>query len=116
MKREIKILVTWIFILGFTFLQGFGNPLFWIASLVALLFIVGIIFKIKNYNLKLFYNIILFALMFQGLIFVYTYLFRAIYLQDLIFKVMFVVLFVLFTISIIIYFYPYYKGDYPELF
>jgi hypothetical protein len=115
-KTETEMLIYYVVMFIVMFLGALVNPLVLFISSTAFILILRYIFRIKNYNPKIYYALVFFILVIQGLVFVYTYMFRAIYLPDLMSNFMFVGFIVLFIILVWvnIYYYCHWE-DYSKL-
>ncbi|MCE7700178.1 MAG: hypothetical protein K8E24_015565 [Methanobacterium paludis] len=108
MRKEVRNILVQGVILILMFLAGLKNPLFWIVSLSAFAIIMTYLFKMKNWKQELYYAALFPVLVAEVLVLVYTYLFRTVYLQDLIFEALFVAFIVLIVMLVITYVYYYF--------
>lgn len=115
LKKSINIFYNQLFvffILLFVFLY-FGDPLALFVALAALVIILLYAFQIKNYNPKIYYLVPIPIFVIQGLLLVYTYLFRSISLKDPLYMVLFY-LFVVVFIALMYFYAYYYRKNYTN--
>ena len=105
MKNEVNLLKQQIiaFIVLLFYFLFFGEPLALFVGLGALVMVLLFIFRIKKYNPKIYYLVPFPIFVFQGLILVYTYLFRLTSPQN----PFYIVLFYFFVVILVmvVYFY-----------
>ncbi|MGC9517435.1 MAG: hypothetical protein ACP5C3_07050 [Methanomicrobiales archaeon] len=113
MRKDVNLLygqVVVFVILLFTFLIS-GDTLALFVSLGVLGTILLLVFRIKNYNPKIYSPLVTVPIfIFQGLILVYTYLFRSASLEDPKYRVLFYFFVAVFIVMIYFYIYYYRKN------
>lgn len=118
MRKNTNIIFTQttaLIVLFFLFLVS-KNPLFLFVSLGALILILRSAFRIKNYNHKIYYILLLPIFVLQGLVLIYSYLFKSIYLTDPIYIVTFYFLIVIFMAYVLLYVYYYiHRQEYSKI-
>lgn len=88
-----------------------GNKRYLLLVLIMLPSILTYLFRIKNYNSKIFYMAFLGIIMVQWLILIYFYLFEVIYANDLLFYLS-IAAFIFYILNIL-YYYPR-RGKYSK--
>lgn len=108
MRKEVRDILGCALLSILMFVIGFKNPLFWIVSLSAICGILSYLFKMKNWTLKVYYVASFPVFVAMVLVLVYTYLFRTVYLHNLMLNVTFVLFVVIVIMEISMYVYVYY--------
>lgn len=106
MRFELDILLTQIFIIIVILIEFLinGNPLTLFIIFGALLIVLWCIFRIKNYNPQIYTSLVVSDFILQGLTLVYTFIFRLIYLKEIIYMALFLVFLVIFIVLLILYY------------
>ena len=116
MRKEADILFASS--VGFiaAFILSLGNPINLFICLGAFILILRSVFRIKNYNHKLYYILLLPIFISQGLILTYSYVFRSVYLITPFDNLIFYFYTVLFIALITIYAHYYrHRSDYNKV-
>lgn len=116
MRKEVDILFTSF--VGFiaAFILSLGNPLNLFICFGAFMLILRSVFRIKNYNHKLYYILLLPIFVSQGLILTYSYVFRSVYLITPFDNLIFYFYIVIFIALIAIYARYYrHREDYTQI-
>jgi hypothetical protein len=109
LEFDRTFLIIQIFFLIICSLLSIKNILFLFVTLIALNILILSKFKMKIYDSKPFYFIQLPILLLQGLILLYCYLYRAIYLIDLTLVILYIIFVLAYIMLLFVYIYYFHK-------